>query len=64
LFGIDLLWNKSNPEGAADRTAAWVISKRELWDRLNKEKEARELKEKLKVSDDIYQSSSPDFGSS
>lgn len=64
MFGIDLLRNKSNPEGAADGTAAWVISERELRDRLNKEKEARELKEKLEVSDDIYQSSSPDFGPS
>lgn len=42
-----LLRNKSNPEGAASGTAAWVTSERELRDRLSKEKEARELKEKL-----------------
>ncbi|KAI6157900.1 hypothetical protein BKA82DRAFT_258241 [Pisolithus tinctorius] len=42
-----LLRNKSQPEAAATGAAAWVISERELRERLSKEKEARELKEKL-----------------
>lgn len=42
-----LLKNKSQPEAAANGAAAWVISERELRERLRKEKEARELKEKL-----------------
>ena len=44
-----LLKNKSRPECAASGAAAWVISERELRERLKKEKEARELKEKLEV---------------
>jgi len=47
---VDLLKNKSQPETAANGAAAWVISERELKERLRKEKEARELKEKLDVS--------------
>jgi hypothetical protein len=47
---VDLLKNKSQPEAAANGAAAWVISERELRERLRKEKEARELKEKLDVS--------------
>lgn len=42
-----LLKNKSQPEAAANGAAAWVISERELRERLRKEKEARELKDKL-----------------
>ncbi|KAG1762877.1 P-loop containing nucleoside triphosphate hydrolase protein [Suillus occidentalis] len=42
-----LLKNKSQPEAAANGAAAWVISERELRERLRKEKEAREIKEKL-----------------
>lgn len=42
-----LLKNKSRPEIAASGAAAWVISERELRERLKKEREARELKEKL-----------------
>jgi len=41
-----LLKNKSRPEAAADGAPAWVISERELKEKLRKEKEARELKEK------------------
>ena len=44
-----LLKNKSRPECAASGAAAWVVSERELRERLKKEKEARELKEKLEV---------------
>lgn len=47
---LDLLKNKSQPEAAANGAAAWVISERELRERLRKEKEAREIKEKLDVS--------------
>lgn len=44
-----LLKNKSRPECAASDAAAWVVSERELRERLKKEKEAREIKEKLEV---------------
>jgi len=42
-----LLRNKSQPEAAANDAAAWVVSEREMKERLKKEKEAREIKEKL-----------------
>ncbi|TFY65257.1 hypothetical protein EVJ58_g2087 [Rhodofomes roseus] len=42
-----LLKNKSRPESAATEAAAWVVSEREMRERLRKEREARELKEKL-----------------
>lgn len=42
-----LLKNKSRPECAASGATAWVVSERELRERLKKEREARELKEKL-----------------
>jgi mitochondrial chaperone BCS1 len=45
----DLLKNKSRPEIAASGAAAWVIAERELRERLKKEREARELQEKLEV---------------
>jgi mitochondrial chaperone BCS1 len=44
-----LLKNKSHPESAASEAAAWVISEREMKERLRREKEARELKEKADV---------------
>lgn len=47
---LDLLRNKSQPEAAAEGATAWVVSEREMRERLQKEKEARELKEKLEVS--------------
>ena len=43
----DLLKNKSRPEEAAQNAAAWVVSEREMRERLKKE---RELKEKQAVS--------------
>ncbi|KAI0731641.1 hypothetical protein C8Q72DRAFT_821845 [Fomitopsis betulina] len=42
-----LLKNKSRPEAAASEAAGWVVSEREMRERLRKEREARELKEKL-----------------
>jgi len=42
-----LLKNKSRPELAAHEAGAWVVSEREMKERLRKEREARELKEKL-----------------
>ncbi|KAI9571183.1 hypothetical protein HD554DRAFT_2203657 [Boletus coccyginus] len=42
-----LLRNKSQPEAAAEGAATWVVSEREMRERLKKEKEAREFKEKL-----------------
>ena len=50
LFGLDLLKNKSRPEDAANLAAAWVVREREMKERLRKEREARELKEKVEVS--------------
>ena len=47
-----LLKNKSRPECAASAAAAWVVSERELRERLKREKEARELKERLEVRND------------
>lgn len=45
----DLLKNKSQPEVAANDVAKWVISEREMRERLKREKEEREIKEKLEV---------------
>ena len=58
----DLLKNKSRPETAANDAAAWVESERALREKLKKEREARELKEKQEVSYPIqidYRPSSP-----
>jgi hypothetical protein len=38
----DLLKNKSRPETAAEGAAAWVITERELREKLKKEREAKE----------------------
>jgi chaperone BCS1 len=48
-----LLKNKSRPESAAADAPAWVVSERELRERLKREKEAREIKEKLEVRCDF-----------
>ncbi|KAF8444830.1 hypothetical protein L210DRAFT_318091 [Boletus edulis BED1] len=45
-----LLRNKSQPEAAAEGAAAWVVSEREMRERLKKEKEVHDIKEKLEVS--------------
>ncbi|KAI5123305.1 hypothetical protein M0805_009326 [Coniferiporia weirii] len=42
-----LLKNKSRPEAAAEGAVAWVLSEREMRERLKREREAREMKEKL-----------------
>ncbi|KAJ7502638.1 hypothetical protein B0H11DRAFT_645371 [Mycena galericulata] len=42
-----LLKNKSRPEAAATEATSWVISEREMRERLQKEKEAKETREKL-----------------
>ena len=44
---VDLLKNKSRPEVAARDAAKWVISEREMRERLKREREAREIKEKI-----------------
>ena len=46
----DLLKNKSRPEAAANSAIEWVESERAMREKLAKEREARELKEKLEVS--------------
>lgn len=45
----DLLKNKSRPEAASDGAAEWVKSEREMRERLEREREAREVKEKADV---------------
>jgi mitochondrial chaperone BCS1 len=47
-----LLKNKSQPESAANDAAAWVVSEREMRERLRREQDAREAKEKIDVSVD------------
>lgn len=49
IYLIDLLKNKSRPESAAEGARAWVESEREMRERLQREREAREIKEKLEV---------------
>jgi len=46
---LDLLKNKSQPETAANDAADWVVSEREMKERLKREKEAREVKDKIEV---------------
>jgi mitochondrial chaperone BCS1 len=43
------LKNKSKPEEAANGVGAWVVSEREMKERLKREKEEREEKEKIEV---------------
>jgi chaperone BCS1 len=45
----DLLKNKSQPEVAANEAENWVVSEREMRERLRREKEEKEQKEKLEV---------------
>jgi chaperone BCS1 len=44
-----LLKNKSRPEAAAREAEQWVISERDLKERLQREKEEKERKEKIEV---------------
>lgn len=44
-----MLKNKSRPEAAAHGAAAWVISERELREKLRKEREARKAEEEREV---------------
>jgi hypothetical protein len=46
---LDLLKNKSQPEAAANNAAGWVISEREMRERLRREQDAREAKERQDV---------------
>lgn len=46
---IDLLKNKSRPEAASEGAAAWVKSEREMRDRLKREREQQEVKDKIEV---------------
>ena len=45
----DLLKNKSRPEAAAEGAAAWVITERELREKLKKEREAKEREQEKEV---------------
>ena len=56
LFGIfintcslDLLKHKAQPEAAANGVEAWVKSEREMRERLQREKDAREVREQALV---------------
>ena len=55
----DLLKNKSRPEAAANSATEWVESERTMREKLAKEREAREHKEKLEVSA-LFSLSDPD----
>ncbi|KAI0640692.1 hypothetical protein C8Q79DRAFT_921176 [Trametes meyenii] len=46
-----LLRNKTRPRECVDEVAAWVISEREMREKLKKEKEEREAKEKKEAED-------------
>ena len=47
---IDLLKHKAQPEAAANGVEAWVKSEREMRERLQREKDAREVREQALVS--------------
>lgn len=51
---LDLLKNKSRPEAAAEGAAAWVITERELREKLKKEREAKERELEKEVRLAIY----------
>lgn len=46
---IDLLKHKAQPEAAANGIEGWVQAERMMRERLQKEKQARELREKALV---------------
>ena len=46
----DLLKHKAQPEAAANGVEAWVKSEREMRERLQREKDAREVREQALVS--------------
>jgi chaperone BCS1 len=43
------LKNKSRPEAAAEGAAAWVVTERELREKLKKEREAKEREQEKEV---------------
>jgi hypothetical protein len=45
----DLLKHKAQPDAAADGVEAWVKSEREMRERLQREKDAREVREQALV---------------
>lgn len=49
MFILDLLKHKAQPEAAADGIELWVQAEREMRERLQREKEARETREKALV---------------
>lgn len=56
---VDLLKNKSQPENAADGVVEWVEKERQMKERLKKEKEVREQREKAVVRFPHILSSAP-----
>jgi chaperone BCS1 len=46
---VDLLKHKSKPEEAANGVDPWVVSEREMREKLKREREEREEKEKIEV---------------
>ena len=46
---LDLLKHKAQPEAAANGVEAWVKSEREMRERLQREKDAREVREQALV---------------
>ena len=49
MFLVDLLKHKAQPEAAANGVEAWVKSEREMRERLQREKDAREVREQALV---------------
>ena len=50
MLSTDLLKHKAQPEAAANGVEAWVKSEREMRERLQREKDAREVREQALVS--------------
>jgi len=51
---LDLLKHKAQPDAAANGVEDWVNGEREMKDRLQKEKEAREIRDKALVCWNLY----------
>jgi hypothetical protein len=49
VYPADLLKNKSRPEAAAEGAATWVVTERELREKLKKEREAKKREQEKEV---------------
>jgi len=48
-----LLKNKSQPEVAANDAAKWVVTEKEMQERLKREKEEKDAKDKIEVKTSV-----------